>query len=244
MIKQIIENHLTPREEFIFGFADLRGLLHDRFSGYQFGISIGRKLNSGILDDIINGPTLVYYQHYNNINKELEDLTLRIHNDLLALKINSIPVKPTISLRSPDNRKYLKTLSYDISHKMVATRAGLGWIGKTDLLISERFGPRLRLVTILLDRDPGVTAIPVEESKCGKCNICVVKCPARAANGMLWNSNIHRDRFFNAVKCREKCGELAKQKLNVDERICGLCVSVCPIGRKNEEKGIPDHSHA
>ena len=31
-------------------------------------------------------------------------------------------------------------------------------------------------------------------------------------------------------KCREKCGELAKERLNVDERICGLCVSVCPKG--------------
>jgi epoxyqueuosine reductase QueG len=115
---------------------------------------------------------------------------------------------------------------------MVATRAGLGWIGKTDLLISKKFGPRLRLVTILLDRDPGTTAVPIDKSKCGKCNICVEKCPAQAANGMLWNIKVHRDLFFNAFKCREKCGELARQKLNVDERICGLCVSVCPIGRK------------
>jgi hypothetical protein len=33
-----------------------------------------------------------------------------------------------------------------------------------------------------------------------------------------------------AFKCREKMKELAKQKLYVDERICGLCFSVCPIG--------------
>jgi hypothetical protein len=52
----------------------------------------------------------------------------------------------------------------------------------------------------------------------------------RAATGLKWNVTIHRDEFFNAFSCREKCGELARQRLNVDERICGLCISVCPIG--------------
>lgn len=232
MIETLIEKHLIPKDEFIFGFADLRGLLHGKFSDYPFGISIGKKLDDSILDNLVDGPTLEYHKHYNKINKDLADLTLRIRKDLHAIKINSIPIKPTISLGSSDYIKYLKSLSYDISHKMVATRAGLGWIGKTDLLISNRFGPRLRLVTILLDRDPGITAIPIDKSKCGKCNICVEKCPAQAANGMLWNTKVHRDEFFNAFKCREKCGELAKQRLNIYERICGLCVSICPIGKK------------
>jgi epoxyqueuosine reductase QueG len=231
MIGSLIEKHLTPKGEFIFGFADLRGLLHPKFSNYPFGISLGKKLDDSILDNLVEGPTLDYYNHYNNINKDLADLTQRIHEDLHSIKINSIPIKPTISSGSGGYEKYLKSLSYDISHKMVATRAGLGWIGKTDLLISKKFGPRLRLVTILLDRDPGVTAIPIDKSNCGRCNICVIKCPAQAANGMLCSTKIPRDHFFNASKCREKCGELAKQRLNVDVRICGLCVSVCPIGK-------------
>lgn len=234
MIKTIIESHLIPRDDFIYGFADLRGLLSGVFSNYSYGISIGKRLDDSILDNLLDGPTLEYYRHYNDINKDLADLTQKIHNDLHSIKINSIPVIPTISLGSKEYGKYLESLSYDISHKMVATRAGLGWIGKTDLLISRRFGPRLRLVTILLESYPGTIAIPIEKSSCGKCNICVEKCPALAANGVSWNINIHRDQFFNAFKCREKCGELAKQKLHVEERICGLCVSVCPVGRKSE----------
>lgn len=233
MIKTIIESHLIPRDDFIYGFADLRGLLSPVFSNYSYGISIGKRLDDSILDNLLDGPTLEYYRHYNDINKDLADLTQRIQNDLHSVKINSIPVIPTISLGSKEYGKYLESLSYDISHKMVATRAGLGWIGKTDLLISRRFGPRLRLVTILLESDPGAIAIPIEKSKCGKCNICVEKCPARAANGVPWNINVHRDQFFNAFKCREKCGEVAKQKLGVEERICGLCVSVCPVGKNS-----------
>ena len=231
IIKSLVEKHLIPREEYIYGFADLRGLLPPGFSNYKFGISIGRKLDDKIIEGLLDGPTLEYYEHYHHINRELAILSQRIQEELRIVKINSHPVVPTISLGSPDYRKYLDTLSYDISHKMVATRAGLGWIGKTDLLISKKFGPRLRLVSILLESNPGEIAVPVEKSRCGKCTICVEKCPAGAASGMLWSTNVSRDQFFDAFRCREKCGELARQKLNVDERICGLCVSVCPVGK-------------
>ncbi len=231
MITGLIEKHLRPRDQYIFGFADLSGLLHPMFSNYLFGISIGRKLDDKIIDNLVDGPTLEYYEHYQSVNRDLADLTHRIHEELLAKGIKSLPIVPTIALSSPDYSKYLDTLSYDISHKMVATRAGLGWIGKTDLLISERFGPRIRLVTILLESNPGTIAAAIDRSRCGKCKICVEKCPAGAANGMLWNISVHRDQFFDAFRCREMCRELAKQKLNTNERICGLCVSVCPVGK-------------
>jgi epoxyqueuosine reductase len=231
MIRNIVENHLIPRDEYTFGFANLIGLLPKKYSHFKYGISIGKKLDDRIIDKLITGPTLEYYNHYNKVNRELTDLTAKINDDLLLNKINSLPIVPTISIGSKQYNKYLKSLSYDISHKMAATRAGLGWIGKTDLLISKDFGPRLRLVTILLDQDPGCNEKPFEFSNCGDCNICVLKCPAKAANGLLWDINTHRDIFFNAFRCREKCGELAKQILDVDERICGLCVNVCPKGK-------------
>lgn len=231
MIKNIIENLLVPRHEYIFGFADMRGLLPEKYSDFSYGISIGKKLDDKIVDGLINGPTLEYFQHYNNVNKQLAELAERIHDALSSTNVKSLPIIPTISLGSEQYKKYLKSLSYDISHKMAATRAGLGWIGKTDLLISKEFGPRVRLVTILLDQDPGCTARPIEKSRCGDCNICVIRCPAKAANGLIWDIATPRDKFFNAFKCREKCGELARQQLNVDERICGLCISACPIGK-------------
>jgi epoxyqueuosine reductase len=226
MIRNIVENHLIPKQEYIYGFANLQGLLPKKYSEFKFGISIGKRLNDNIIDNLSNGPTLEYYNHYNNINKDLADLTAKIHNDLSSQNINSLPIVPTISVGSKQYKKYSKSLTYDVSHKMVATRAGLGWIGKTDLLISQAFGPRLRLVTILMDQDPGCKVKPIEKSKCGDCNICVTKCPAEAANGLLWDVNIHRDLFFNPFKCREKCKELAKQKLKVNERICGLCIYI------------------
>jgi len=235
MVREIIERNLIPFEDFIFGFADMNGLIGKKFDGFHFGISIGKRLEYKIIDRLKDGPTIEYYNHYKQINRELAELAGKIKSDLLRKGIRSMIIKPTITPGTKEYEKHLKTLAYDISHKMVATRAGLGWIGKTDLFISEAFGPRLRLVSILLKQDPGVDSVPVEKSKCGKCDICVVGCPANAATGKLWDKNVFRDEFFNAFRCREKCGELAKQRLNVNERICGLCVCVCPKGKRSHK---------
>jgi len=232
MIREIVYRYLTPPEDFIYGYALLQGLLDKKFDGYNYGISIGRKLDPQIVNNIKDGPTIEYYNHYQKVNAELTELTGKINRELTRIGIDSMPIAPTIH-PGPEgyDKEYLKTLSVDISHKMVATRAGLGWIGKTDLFVSRTFGPRLRLVSILIKQNPGVESTPVVRSECGKCNLCVVKSPAQAANGKEWNINIKRDEFFDPHKCREKCGELAMQRLKVDTRICGLCVSVCPYGK-------------
>jgi epoxyqueuosine reductase len=236
MINEIISGRLIPGKLFIFGFADLHGLLNKKFIGYNYGISIGKRLDDRIVDGIKDGPTIEYYDHYKQINSQLTDLTGKICADLQKAGIESLPVEPTISTGDEGyNEEYLRTLSVDISHKMVATRAGLGWIGKTDLFVSGEFGPRLRLVSILLKKNPGVDSTPVDKSECGKCNICVIKCPAKAANGKIWDISIKREEFFDPRKCRKKCGELALEKLNLDARICGLCVSVCPQGKRQTQ---------
>ena len=238
IVHEILNNHLTPSTDYIYGFADLRGLLPENFAGYNYGISIIGKLNDKIVDGIKDAPTLEYYHHYNTVNTQLQYLTERISSDLNQERIRAIAIKPTITSDPKEFDLYLPTLRYEISHKMVATRAGLGWIGKTDLFISPLFGPRLRLSSILIRQEIKSELKPIDKSKCGNCTICVEKCPAQAATGQLWDIYTDRDVFFDAYKCREKCGELARIHLKVDKRICGICVAVCPIGRSL----IPDRA--
>ncbi len=165
-IIEIIKRHLIPAESYIYGFADLTGLLSRKFEGYNYGISIGRKLDSSIVDNISEGPTMEYYSHYRKVNEELALVSGRISADLNEINIETITISPTVSTEELDTI-YFKTLRTDISHKMVATRAGLGWIGKTDLLITKKFGPRLRLTSILL-KDPVIPeSKPIDISRCG-----------------------------------------------------------------------------
>ena len=234
MILDLLRNNLYPEDEFIFGIADLTGLVDQKFGEFQYGISIGKKLNDGILDPVHNGPTLEYYNHYHQINKELAAHSAKIKAELKKAGIDSMSIEPTVYPGSKELERpaYINHLTAELSHKMVATRAGLGWIGKTDLFISKKFGPRLRLVSLLINQKPEQISVPIEKSLCGNCRVCVESCPAQAATGELWKVGIHRDQFFDPFKCRNMCAELAKKLLNIDKRICGICVSVCPIGKK------------
>ena len=192
LIIKILKRHLIPAKNYIYGFADLTGLLSMKFDGFNYGITIGRKLDDSIVDNISDGPTMEYYFHYRKVNEELALLSGIISADLNENNIEALTISPTVSTEELDTI-YFKTLRTDISHKMVATRAGLGWIGKTDLLITKKFGPRLRLTTILLKDTVISESKPIDISRCGTCNICVEICPAKAANGKIWDITIERD---------------------------------------------------
>jgi epoxyqueuosine reductase QueG len=227
-IKQIIGNH----EQYIMGFADLSNLLDKKYRGHDHAIVIGKKLDDAVMDAVESGPTAEYLDLYNQMNHDLSVLIHKIADELKQMNISSIVIEPTVSDDELDD-EYYQTLRIDFSHKMAGTRAGLGWIGKTALFISKKFGPRLRLATLLTNHPLPYSNEPIEESQCGKCLLCVDQCPARAANGKLWNINVDRDEFYNPFKCREKCLELSRQNMKQHASICGICVSVCPIGKRN-----------
>ena len=226
-IKQIIGDN----ERYIIGFANLTGLVPDNYKGFNYAVVIGKKLDDTIIDAIVSGPTPEYCRHYEKTNHLLSVLIHKISGELTANHISAIVIEPTVSDGELDD-DYYNTLRTDFSHKMAATRAGLGWIGKTALFISEKFGPRLRLATILTDYPLDCSAEPIIESRCGSCQICVQKCPAQAANGKLWNIDVDRDEFYNPFKCREKCLELSWKKMKKHTSICGICIAVCPRGNK------------
>ncbi|HUX95101.1 MAG TPA: 4Fe-4S double cluster binding domain-containing protein [Bacteroidales bacterium] len=229
-IEEIVNKHLSPAEMFIYGFANLTVLLDNKFRGFDYGISIGKLLDDSIVDKIIDGPTMEYYAHYKQINEDLALLSNRISQDLNRKNIETYSISPTVSTKELDTI-YHKTLRTELSHKMVATRAGLGWIGKTDLLVTKKFGPRLRLTTILIKEMVRLKTKPMNRSRCGTCTICIEKCPAKAANGKVWNTTVDRDVYFDAHKCRNQCIAFGRERLSEGARVCGICVAVCPVGQ-------------
>jgi hypothetical protein len=228
VIEKIIQQSLVAGNEYIYGYADLRNQLVDKYTELPYGIVICRKLDDGIIDSIEKGPNLPYLNLYREVNLELSMVSQNIVKQLHSINYSALAIAPT--LESEDHTpEYFKTLRLDFSHKMVATKAGLGWIGKTDLFISYKYGPRVRLVSILTNYPVNYSKKTVQESECGDCTLCLEQCPAKAASGELWNIQKDRDEFYNAFKCRDTCREF---KIG-DSPICGICVSVCPIGKLN-----------
>jgi len=229
-IEEAIINLIPDKDNYIVGYADLQDLIKDKYP-YRYAVVIGKKLDDGIIDAIVDGPTLEYFNLYKNSNEELGHIAEQISSEMNSRSIDNHPVVATGDDRERD-ANYEKNLSYKFSHKMAATRAGLGWIGKTDLLISEKFGPRVRFASVLTNYSFQQIGEPVTKSKCGSCNICVEKCPAQAANGKLWDATVYRDEFYDAHKCMSMCRHLSMTRFQKEATICGICVSVCPFGKK------------
>ena len=226
-----IINILPNSEDYVIGFADMNDLIKDHYP-YRYAVVIGKRLDDAIIDGIEDGPTMVYYELYKAANDELNLITAQIARFLEQNGIPCVQIKSTVQ-DSEVPEGYAKTLRMNFSHKMAATSAGLGWIGKTDLLVSEKFGPRLRLATVLTNYRFDNLGTPVTESRCGKCNICVEACPGQAANGQSWNVHIDRDEFYDAFKCRDMCRKLSMEILDKKISLCGLCVCVCPYGKRD-----------
>ena len=229
LIEGIIKEKLKNKPDLFYGLADLSGKLPDDFNGYEYAIVIGRKLDISIINSIENGPNAVYWDHYNEVNDQLYQIQRKISKALSSNGISNRIIKPTLSTENIDTH-YSDTLRVEFSHKMAATQAGLGWIGKTALFVSNKFGPRVRLATLLINSPLQSSSTPCNESKCGECDICVVKCPANAATGQLWHTGLDRDEFFDAFKCRAMCRELGHKMIGENKRLCGICVAICPVG--------------
>jgi epoxyqueuosine reductase len=238
-----IENFLKSiipdmENDFVVGFAFMDRLLKGELKDYKYCIVIGKKMDGRIIDTITDVPTPEYFDLYESTNKELHELSMKLSGFLDNKSIPHIIIKPTGIML--DSKYYNpQTLTYYFSHKMAATRAGLGWIGKTALMVTRKFGPRVRFMSVLL-KEPleknGLriekSVAPIEKSQCGNCNICVEICPAGAGKGIEWTAGMRRDSFFNAYACMDKCRELSLKSLNKNITICGICVKACPLGIK------------
>jgi epoxyqueuosine reductase len=214
----------------IIGFADLRHLPTEIQPGFPYGISIAISLNPGIIAGIRNGPTGRYHEEYIRINQLLDSAGKAISKFLRERGYKASYTAATDN--AIDTGKHSKitdmaTLSAKLSHKMVATRAGLGWVGKSDLLITPAYGSAVRLTSVLTDAVLPFGE-PVNESKCGDCRACVDACPAGVLTGKNWYPGIQRDSLVDVVKCRAKARELTRRNFDKEVSICGVCIAVCP----------------
>lgn len=102
---------------------------------------------------------------YDVINQRL-DITSSIISSFIQNK--GYRVLPIPAAERVDD----ESICASFSHKLGARLAGLGWIGKSCLLVTPEHGPRVRWTSILTDAPLKPTGSPLEE-KCGECTECV-----------------------------------------------------------------------
>ena len=121
------------------------------------------------------------------------------------------------------------------SFKYAATRAGLGWYGRNDVLITERYGPRARLSAVLVAA-PLEYGQPIDESRCpDDCMKCVNACPCKALNGMKWHESLWRSELIDYHRCNRMRSAFIPRLGR--KSACGLCLAACPFGMVDEGSG-------
>ncbi|MBS3943729.1 MAG: epoxyqueuosine reductase [Dethiobacter sp.] len=208
----------------LVGFADLRGLPAQGRQGLDYGLSIAVTLDPQIINTISGGPNHPYHQEYKRANTLLANLSRRAADFLADQGFRAVPKAPT-----GENFDKL-TLSTELPHKTVATRAGLGWIGKSALLINKQLGASFRLSSVLTDA-VFETADPVNRSLCGNCDLCVQACPVQAILNLNWEAGMARDSYYSAALCYQ-AGKGYSAALQIESTICGICIAVCPWTKK------------
>lgn len=208
----------------LVGFADLKEIDADARDNFPYGISIAVALDPKVVSEIKIGPTMEYRAEYKRVNLLLDSMALKTAR-FLAAEGYRAKVRPATFEESGG------TLTAKLPHKTAATRAGLGWIGKSALLVTRHYGPAVRLVTILTDAplEPGK---PVNKSFCSHCTHCIDACPAHAHTGANWKAGMKRDDLYNAFACREMARNLSQKLINETISICGLCIVSCPWTQK------------
>jgi epoxyqueuosine reductase len=199
----------------LVGFADVEGL-----ADLPRAVALAVSYAPEVFGDREHMPNPAFAGEHTRLVAYLE----RLGNEIASrLRAEGYRVIPDPAPRDGVDR--VKSAA-PFSHKTAATRAGLGWIGKTDLFVSRELGPAVRLASVLTDA-PLAVGEPVTESECGECTVCVDACPAGAASGRLWFAGLHRDEFFDVSACRTTCRE-RERAFGVERGGCAVCMAVCP----------------
>jgi epoxyqueuosine reductase QueG len=184
-----------------------------------------------VLDEILQTtPSPIYSKHYVQINAWLLDAA-----DLLARFLRSQGFK-AMWFPETDDYNYLdgqrttnvKAYSPSFSHISAATASGLGVRGKIGVVLTPQFGPRQRWISIIttapLVPDPKFKGeLCLDRIAPGSCGDRCIEVCQKLASGALrpWPEEGGVDMFrcnFSFLKARGSA--------------CGMCIKVCPVGKK------------
>jgi ferredoxin len=180
--------------------------LRDRF---PWALALGKRLVDDVLDDIDDHPTPLYFNHYRQLNFFLDRGAFFLASQIQESGFHALPIPASQIIDGVSQRAH-------VPHKKIAVLAGIGFIGRNNLLVHPEYGSRLRLVTVLTDLP--LDADSPLETDCGSCIACLASCPAQAIK-------IHREDFDHR-RCFEKLEEFRHRRY-VSQHICGVCVKAC-----------------
>ena len=188
-LQEKIERAFERSPEMIFGFTEIQycDLGKDYKSALVFAVPYTNQLSVG------------------NYNEKAFNDGILGAKEKLEIKVSEIEN----ILKSEDIRYYIPEVAQkddgrfraEFSFKDAAASAGRGWFGKNDVIITEKYGPRIRLSSILIDCEFEYDK-SYEKYMCpDDCNKCVDICPGHALLDVRWDVGMVRDDIIDISYC-------------------------------------------
>lgn len=119
-----------------------------------------------------------------------------------------------------------------LDEKAVAVLAGLGEIGRNNLLLTAEFGSRVFVGEIVTDKKLEASMVKKEQTFsniCLHCNLCVEHCPTKTL-----------DYGFEKAKCLSFLSQKVSKEYPLYDKMecyygCDICQDVCPANQKDYE---------
>ena len=198
------------------GFADVNGLASE-FVDFPNGISLVLKIPKETIQLVKDEEYEKYWKSFHREIGKLTKISRKGERYIKNLGYDAFAL--TMKRNECDMEKLLSILPY----KTIATKAGLGWIGRSALFVTPEYGSAVALGAILTDM-PLELGKPITDSECDDCTNCQDACPVDAINPQKWNDRLNRSDIIDI----EACGEyiISQYKVGLG---CTKCMSECKL---------------
>lgn len=204
-------------------FVDISHLPETQTKGYSIAIVMGMALSKKYLKKVCAVPNFVE-QLIDKKEIQTDEFHLtEIKTDEIADYISSYISSSGFTSFSQSEESLYKVGDYDknrqatsLPHKTIAALGGLGWFGKSNLLITPDFGSAISMCTVLTNAPLESENYSPSESLCKNCTICIDVCDSKSLKGKIWKNGITRDEIIDVQECKP----------------CLKCMAFCPYTRK------------
>jgi len=211
---------LSPAKDFILRQGS------EFLAQYRYGISLSFPLPRGYVDILVEQDSRAALTTYgflhHHVDRWLDIFNVQLCRIIDGLGFRALPI-PTDELMDWEHALGVFSL------KIPPFLAGIGWIGKNNLLITPNVGPRIRLGAILTDAPLSVSSRTPMDNKCGDCTACVDICPVEALTGRVFDLGKGRRDRLDIAKCiayrRER-----EREIRVLLFVGYVCLSVPTVG--------------